>query len=96
VNTPGTPSRITGVLLGEARFDFLRRSEDPLVEAHFALVRSGDGAYCGKFTKMLGWSPKVTAALEQLRQALEEDAAKELFDAVPGNEDVVTREPQQI
>lgn len=92
--TPGTRSKINGIQLGEVRFDFLRSTEDPVIEAHFALLREGDGARCGKFTKMMGWSPRVTAALEQLRVTLEEDAAAEVFDSVASTSLVTGEAPQ--
>lgn len=83
------PTKIRGLLLGEATLNLIRMNEIP-IKAKFALVDE-EGNACGYFEKSNGWSEKTFEALQKLVGAMETDAHGVLF---VDNEEAPTASPE--
>ena len=73
----GTP-RINAVYIGEIQLDLLSYP-DVHMSATVGYVDTGTGRRFGSFNKLGGWSQKTLQALNTFIEALEEDAANDVF-----------------
>ncbi len=74
----GTP-KINAVFLGEINIDLLSVPDVHMV-ASIGYVDTRTGRRFGSFQKIGGWSPKTLAALNAFIEAMEEDAAADVFE----------------
>lgn len=84
------PTKIVGIQLGEAKLNFIRVGEAPIV-AKFALItKEGDAA--GFVDMMTGWSDKALEALRVFSEVLEEEALARIFTMAQASETPQTEE----